>query len=141
MWPKSALVKSCRFVVAGSLATAGVVGLAHFALAEDFPFEREMLLDARPIPGSRRVPILEIAPDGRAQIDLWCRSGEGRVAVAGDAISFTLGPMREQGCTPERVQRDEAMAAALAQVTRWRVDGDVVLLVGTETLRFRLSTH
>jgi hypothetical protein len=40
-----------------------------------FPFEHEMLLDVRPLPRSRRVPILEIFADGRAQIDLWCRSG------------------------------------------------------------------
>src|SRR5437762_14008040 len=85
---------------------------AAFAQAE-FPFDRELLLDARPLPGSKRVPILEIGADGRAQIDLWCRGGAGRVAVTGVTITFTLGPMREESCTPERAQRDEEMAAAL----------------------------
>ena len=107
----------------------------------EFPFDRELLLDARPLPGSKRVPILEIGADGRAQIDLWCRGGTGWVAVTGVTITFTLGPMREESCTPERAQRDEEMAAALSQVTRWRRENDVVVLVGPTELRFHLSTH
>jgi META domain len=122
---------------AAVLLAATVVALAQAA----FPFDRELLLDARPLPGSRRVPILEISADGRAQIDLWCRSGAGLVAVAGATITFTLGPMREQSCTPERAQRDEEMAAALSQVTRWRLEGDVVVLVGPTELRFHPSSH
>ena len=112
------------------------------ALAQaGFPFDLELLLDARPLPGSKRVPILEIGADGRAQIDLWCRSGAGRVAVTGVTIKFTLGPMREEACTPERAQRDEEMAAMLSEVSRWRREGDVVVFVGPTELRFRLSSH
>jgi hypothetical protein len=110
-------------------------------LADEFPFERELLLDARPLPGSKRVPMLEILPDGRAIIDLWCKSGEGRVEVSGEAIKFTLGPMREERCTPERLQRDEDMAVALEQVTQWRVEEDTLVLTGPTELRYRLSTH
>lgn len=106
-----------------------------------FPFEREMLLDVRPLPGSKRVPMLEALADGRVTIDLWCRSGEARAEVEGDAIRFTLGPMREEGCTPERLQRDEDMAAALEQVTHWRIDGDRLVLIGPTELRYRFSTH
>src|SRR5438876_8796438 len=80
-----------------------------------FPFDRELLLDARPLPGSKRVPILEIGADGRAQIDLWCRSGAGQVVVTGMTIKFILSTMREDSCTSERVQRDEEMAAMLSQ--------------------------
>ena len=119
------------------LLAATVVAFAQ----SGFPFELEMLLDVRPLPGSRRVPILEIAADGRAQIDLWCRSGPGLVEIAGNAIKFTLGPMREAACTPERVQRDEEMAAVLSQVTRWRREGDTVVFVGPTELRFHLSAH
>jgi META domain len=106
-----------------------------------FPFESEMLLDAQPLPGSKRVPILEILGDGHAMIDLWCLSGEGQAEVAGDAIRFVLGPMREQSCTPERRARDEDLAAALSQVTGWRIEEDVLVLVGPTELRYRLSTH
>ena len=130
-------------VPAVSLAVAiASTGISPTASAEaEFPFDREMLLDTRPLPGSRRVPILEIGVNGRAQIDLWCRSGPGLVEVSGDTIRFTLGPMREQNCTPERTTRDVALAEALAQVTRWRAAEDVVVFEGPTVLRFRLSTH
>ena len=52
-----------------------------------------------------------------------------------------LGPLREEACTPERARRDEEMAAALSEVTRWRTDGDRVVLVGPTELRFFLSAH
>jgi hypothetical protein len=122
-------------------ATAMALAAHGPALAAEFPYDREMLLDAKPLPGSKRVPILEIGADGRAQVDLWCRSGLAQVAVSGDAITFTLGPLREERCTPERSERDDAMVAALSQVTQWRIEDDVVLLIGPTELRFRLSTH
>ena len=106
-----------------------------------FPFESEMLLDVRPLPGSKRVPILEILSNGRATIDLWCMSGEGRVEVAGEGIRLALGRMQEQSCTPERRARDEELAVALSQVTSWRRQDDVIILVGPTELRYRLSTH
>src|SRR4051812_13208255 len=46
------------------------------AFADEFPYERELLMDVKPLPGSKRVPILEVLPDGRAIIDLWCKSGD-----------------------------------------------------------------
>jgi hypothetical protein len=135
-------VEAGRLALNGFVAAAVLSSSAVAASAQSgFPFEREMLLDARPLPGSRRVPILEIAADGRAQVDLWCRSGIAQVEVVGPAIKFTLGPLREQSCTPDRIQRDEAMAEALSQVSRWRLEGDVVVLVGPTELRFHLSTH
>ena len=119
-----------------------VIMLAVGAWAQaQFPFESEMLLDVRPLPGSKRVPILEILANGRAMIDLWCRSGEGQAEVTGDTIRLALGPLAEQSCTPERRQRDEELAAALSQVTQWRRKEDVIILVGPTELRYRLSTH
>ena len=127
-----------KLLVVGAVTVATqVAGIGQAG----FPLDREMLLEARPLPGSRRVPILEIGVDGRAQVDLWCRSGTAQVEVAGANIRFTLGPLRDQACTPERVQRDEAMAATLAQVTQWRLDQEVLVLVGPTELRFHLSSH
>jgi META domain len=123
------------FLIAASSVLDGVLAQAGF------PFDQEMQLDTRPLPGSRRVPMLEIQPDGRADVDLWCHSGPGRVEVMGASVKITLGQMREEACTPERAQRDEELAAALAQVTRWRVQQDVVVLSGSTELRYRLSTH
>jgi heat shock protein HslJ len=124
-----------------SLFAAVAVLLPATALAAEFPFERELLLDVKPLPGSKRVPMLEILSDGRAMIDLWCKSGEGRAEVMDDAIKFTLGALREDGCAPERLARDEEMAAALEQVTQWRLEDDVLVLIGPAELRYRLSTH
>jgi heat shock protein HslJ len=118
-----------------------VVTFAATALAAEFPFERELLLEAKPLPGSKRVPMLEITRDGRAVIDLWCRSGEGRVKIEDDMIELTFGPMREGECTPERTQRDEAMTEALAKVANWRMEDDVLVLIGPTELRYALSSH
>ena len=126
-----------RLSAAAATLLAAAAALAQAA----FPFDRELLLDVRPLPGSRRVPILEIGADGRARIDLWCRSGAGQVVISGATIKIMLGPLREEACTPERARRDEEMAAALSEVTRWRTDGDRVVLVGPTELRFLLSAH
>src|SRR5215213_10011675 len=110
-------------------------------VAAEFPFDREMLLDVKPLPGSKRVPILEIGVDGRAQVDFWCKSGAAQVEVSAETIMFTLGPLREEGCTPERIERDDAMIAAFSQVMQWRIEHDGVVLGGAMELRVRLSTH
>lgn len=133
-------VTTLRFGILAA-ATALVLAAHAPALAADFPYDQEMLLDAKPLSGSKRVPILEIGADGRVQVDLWCHSGTAQVEVRGEAIAFTLGPLREEGCTPERLERDQAMIAALSQVTLWRIEDDVVVLSGSTELRFRLSTH
>ena len=106
-----------------------------------FPYDRDLVLDAPPMRGGKRVPVLEIAADGRAQIDLWCKRGTGQAAVSGDAITITLGAMNDEPCTAERTQADADMIAALAQVTGWRLQGNVVTLTGSTTLRFRLATN
>jgi META domain len=124
--------------LAGGVA---MVLAATTALAAEFPFERELLLEAKPLPGSKRVPMLEITRDGRAIVDLWCRSGEARVKIEEDMIEFTLGAMREEGCTPERTQRDEAMASALGKVMNWSMEDDVLVLSGPTELRYVLSSH
>ena len=42
------------------------------AAGDSFPFGTTLMLDAAPMRGSKRVPMLEIAEDGVASIDLWC---------------------------------------------------------------------
>ena len=84
--------------------------------------------------GGKRVPVLSVEQNGRAQIDLWCKRGDGQAAIAGDAITITVGAMRDEPCTPERAQADEDMLAALAGVTNWSARGDVVTLTGAKTV-------
>src|SRR4051794_10118163 len=106
-----------------------------------FPYDRDLVLDARPIRGSKRVPIIAISEGGDAQIDLWCKRGRGQAAIAGDTITITIVAMNDEPCTPERAQADEGMLAALAEVTGWSQRGDTLTLNGSRPLRFRLATN
>jgi hypothetical protein len=130
--------------MSGVLLLSLAVLLASYLKASaqaDFPYEQELFLDMKPLPGSKRVPMLEILSDGRAMIDLWCKSGEGRVTITGNAIKITMGPLREENCTPERAKLDESLAPDLEAVTSWQVEDDVLVLTGSSELRYRLSTH
>lgn len=107
----------------------------------EFPFDHELLFDTKPMRNSKRVPTLEVTADGQATIDLWCKSGSGQVVVAAQTITIIPGPMSEQPCAPERAQGDEDMLVGLTQVTTWRREGDVLVLIGPKVLRFRLATN
>ena len=125
----------CLFVVLASSAGS--------ALASDhaFPFDRELMLDAPPTPGAKRVPTLEIDANGAVSIELWCARLRGQANVGEDSISIVPGPAAPARCTPDRQSGDEKLLAALAQMTNWRRRGDVIELRGATTLRFRLLTN
>src|SRR5215204_1048751 len=119
-----------------AITAAMLLASARFpAAAAEFPYDREMLLDVKPLPGSKRVPILEIGADGRAQVDFWCKSGMAQVGITGETITFALGPLREEGCTPDRSERDDAMIAAFSQPMQWRMEDDTLILTGAGELR------
>ena len=111
------------------------------AQAQEFPYDRDLVLEARAMRGSKRLPVIAISPDGQAQIDLWCRRGQGRAEITGGAITVTIGMMRDEPCTAERQQADDDMLAALAGVTGWSARGDIVTLTGATALRFRVATN
>jgi heat shock protein HslJ len=108
---------------------------------EEFPFGRELLLDTRPMKGSKRIPGIEIDSDGMAAIDLWCNTMQGRAIVSADAITISTGEKTDRPCAPERAQADDDLAAALAQVTNWRWEGESLVMDGAKELRFRLHTN
>lgn len=134
---RSWLLARCLLAVLGMATAANVVSAA----STDFPFGHELLLDAAPMPGSKRVPSLDIAENGLADIDLWCNSIKGQMIVAGDTITILTGARTERSCTPERMRGDEDVLAALNEVTNWRREGDILILAGPRTLRFRLPTN
>lgn len=112
------------------------------ASAQDgFPFGLEMTLEARPEPGSKRIPTVEVGEHGEAQLDLWCKSGRGQFSVANETVIFMPGPMADASCTPARAQADDALLRALGEAATWRRQGDFVSFVGAQTLRFRISTN
>jgi hypothetical protein len=100
-----------------------------------------MLLEVRPLPGSRRVPMMEIQTSGRASVDLWCHSAVAEIAVSGSEIKINFVSAKPENCTPERIELDQKMAKALLEVTSWRRTNDIVEFVGPMTFRFRISTH
>jgi META domain len=129
----------CAFCVI-LLAPVGPL-LPATASEQGFPFGRELMLDAAPMRGSKRVPILEIEQDGAASLDLWCGSLRGKASVSADAITIVPDTAPAAQCAPERQSNDENLLAALAQVTNWRRSGEVIELIGATTLRFRLMTN
>jgi heat shock protein HslJ len=128
-----------------------LLGLAAFALAglmsagiaaePGFPFDKELMLDAKAMKGSKRIPILTVDARGTATIDLWCNSVEGRVVVAANTLTITAGARTERQCDPARMKRDDDLLAALLDATAWRRERDVIVLTGAKTLRFRPATN
>ncbi|WP_027580169.1 META domain-containing protein [Bradyrhizobium sp. Ai1a-2] len=108
---------------------------------EEFPFGFEMSLDASRMPGSKRIPSLDIGDNGEVVLELWCKGGKGQFSVAGNTIIFVPGAMETRNCPPERAQADDDLLAALGDVATWRRQGDLVTLTGSKTLRFRLNTN
>ena len=112
------------------------------ALADDgFPFGTEMQLDVNRMPGSKRIPNLEIGDAGEVALELWCKAGKGQFSVAGNTVIFVMGAMENRSCPPDRAQADDELIAALSEVGSWKRQGDFVSFIGAKTLRFRINTN
>ena len=131
-------INFCRALLVLLLST---VALPLASAGDSFPFGTTLMLDAAPMRGSKRVPMLEIAEDGSASIDLWCASARAQAVVADNSISISPGDLQHTQCEPDRQTRDAELLTALAQVTNWRRHGDIVELLGVTPLRFRLMTN
>ena len=119
------------------LATAAPVSASG-----TFPFGSELVLDAAPMHGTKRMPMIEIDEDGATSIDLWCTSVQAQATVGGDgAITIVPGAAKPDQCTAERESLDQDLITALAAATGWRRNGDLIELSGPTTLRFRLMTN
>ena len=140
--PESRLLASC-FLRHFALVCLAILGTTLIGLAADstFPFDKELLLDVKPMKGSKRVPILGIGPKGETAIDLWCNSVEAQIVVVDSTITILTGQKTERQCDPARMRGDDDLLAALQQVTSWRREGDVLMLRGGKTLRFRQATN
>lgn len=135
---------------AGMVKLAGIAAVllvatapnASYAQADDgFPFGMEMTLDEKPMPGSKRIPNLEIGDAGEVVLELWCKGGKGQFSVAGNTVIFVAGEMENRTCPPDRAQADDDLMAALTDAATWKKQGDNVSFIGSKTLRFRLNTN
>jgi heat shock protein HslJ len=128
---------TCWLVV----AVLASVPLAATAAETAFPFGRELLLDGKPMRGTKRLPSLSIEQDGSAAIDLWCGSLRGRADIGNGTIAITPGERDNAQCDPERIAGDDDLLDMLVHMTNWRRRGDTVGLSGPATLRFHLMTN
>jgi len=142
------------WIVRRSLAAAAVCSVvltSAAAVAQQFPFDQVLVLEASRIGPLKRVPVMTIEADGRASIDLWCKTVPALLQVGGAQIKIETAPlpdalplyMSSGQCSPERMQADVDLLATLTQATDWQRQGDRIVLTGPSgtPLRFRLSSH
>ncbi len=125
--------------------------LSGAALAQQFPFDQVLVLDAQRIGPLKRVPVLTIGADGRTTVDLWCQTVPALFEVNGADIKIQTAPLPDTlplymstgQCSPERIQADAELLEQLTQTSAWQRQGDTVSLSGPGgvPLRFRLSSH
>ena len=131
----------------GQLIAVVVVGggmllaMTANALAQAFPYGMELVLDANPMRGSKKIPVLDIGQDGSADIDLWCNTVKARLVVAANTITIITGEMSARQCPPERARADDELLNALNEVTNWRMEREALVFTGGRTLRFRVQTN
>lgn len=123
------------------MAAAVLLQVASNAFAQSFPFSSELVLDVDPMRGSKKIPVLDIGPNGTAEIDLWCNTVKAQLVVAANTITIITGEMSARQCPPDRARADEDLLAALNQVTNWRMEDSVLVLTGGKPLRFRRQTN
>lgn len=129
---------SCSIV----LAVLACIAMATDLAAETgFPFGSELFLDARPMRGSKRIPNMDVDAKGVIALEMWCNRVEGQLVVAADTITVMTGQTTDRQCPPEQVRGDADLLSALGEVTNWRREGDLLLLIGPRTLRFQVPNH
>ena len=135
-------VKSAIRIAAFALVSlVSLSSLDRLKAADGFPFGMEMTLDAARLPGSKRVPDLDIGDNGEVVLELWCKGGKGQFSVAGNTVIFVAGPLEDRACPPARAQADDDLVAGLTEAATWKRQGDFVSFIGTKSLRFRINTN
>jgi heat shock protein HslJ len=127
----------------GGLVALGLALSVNLASAVDrsFPYDAIFLLDAEPMKGSKRVPVLQIDAGGEASLNLWCNTVPAQMVVADNTITVILGTPSETQCEGARMQADQDLMDALQQVTTWRRQDDLLVLQGDRSLRFHMSSN
>jgi hypothetical protein len=135
-------VRSAIRVAAVALVSLGSLSSMDCVKAADgFPFGMEMTLDAARLPGSKRVPDLDIGDHGEVVLELWCKGGKGQFSIAGNTVIFVAGPIEDRACPANKAQLDDDLVAALSEASTWKRQGDYVSFIGSKTLRFRINTN
>src|SRR5262245_10925763 len=135
------VTRHLKLVAAIALSAAFLATAPAQVQAQEFPFGLEMTLDAARMPGSKRIPSLDIGDNGEVVLELWCKGGKGQFSVAGNTIVFVPGAMETRRLPPDGAQAECDVVAAPSDAAPWRRQGDFVTLIGAKQLRFRLNTN
>jgi len=130
-----------RSLSGAAIGSAFFLVLAPDAFAQSFPFGSELRLDASPMRGSKKIPVLDIGQNGTAEIELWCNSVTAQLVIAANTITIITGEMSARQCAPDRARADDELVAALNQATSWRMENSALVFTGGKTLRFRVQTN
>jgi hypothetical protein len=122
-------------------AVLPIIALCRFA--QSFPFGRELVLDASPMRGSKKLPVLDIGDRGTAEIDLWCSSVKAQLVIAANTITIITGPKAPRSCSLDLARADDDLIDTLNQATNWRMEDYALVFTGGagRTLRFRIQTN
>jgi heat shock protein HslJ len=125
------------------MALAAPLAAGAFAQSgsQAFPYGHELRLDADPIRGSKKVPILDIGDNGNAEIDLWCDNVRAQLIVAGNTLTIIAGARSSRQCGPDLARADDELLTALSEVTGWRMENSALVLTGGRTLQFLIQTN
>jgi heat shock protein HslJ len=119
-----------------------LIGGAASSAQTQFPFDSELILDTAPMRGSKRIPNMDVDAKGLIALEMWCNRIEGQFVVAADTVTVLTGAPTQRQCPPERLQGDDRLLAALAQVTNWRRRGDTLELIGgPQPLKFKVPSN
>src|ERR1700719_2442729 len=99
---ESSFLRGCMISFKSAFRLASIAALAFLSLpdidraaaADGFPFGMEMTLEAARLPGSKRVPDLDIGDHGEVVLELWCKGGKGQFSVAGNTVMFVAGQIQ-----------------------------------------------
>lgn len=106
-----------------------------------FPFDAELRLEAKPLPGTKRVPWLQFSENGTVDMDLWCASGRGQAVIVDQTITIVPTALRDNNCPQDRLLMDKEFLTSLTQVTAWRWEGVLLVLEGPQALRWRPASN
>ena len=94
--------RAWRIALCGMACLVSGPGIAQ----GDFPFDRELVMDAAPLRGSKRIPNLEISPNGAVVIEMWCNKVDAQMVVAADTLTILTGQQTNRPCAPNQTQGD-----------------------------------
>ena len=138
-WHDRTIACWCRMFLLA--AGASLVAIGSAAAQKAFPFDAELRLEARPLPGSKRVPWLQFSGDGAVEIDLWCARGRGRAVIVEKTLTIVPVSLRDDQCPQDRLNLDQEFLEKLTQVTGWRWEGAILVLDGPQPLRWRPASN